>query len=98
MDAPGEGCLWEEIDACGDRGWLTRREGCSWGRRDACEDRGMLLAVAAHGKESGTLRHLEILPAWSEDNEPGLAKLLRGVNSFVGPNRAGYGRMLWEKP
>ena len=29
MDAHEEGCLWEEIDACGDGGWLTRREGCS---------------------------------------------------------------------
>ena len=58
----------------------------------------MLLGVAAHGKESGTSGQLDILPAWSEDNEPGLAKLLSGVNSFVGPNQAGYRRMLREKP
>lgn len=42
------------------------------------------------------LRQFEVLPAWSEDNEPGLTELLRGVNSFVGPNPAGYGRVLWE--
>lgn len=77
---------------------LAGMNGCSWGWRDAPKDRGMLLGVAAHGKESGTSGQLDILPAWSEDNEPGLAKLLSGVNSFVGPNQAGYRRMLREKP
>lgn len=57
-------------------------EGYSQGGRDAPRDRGMLLGMAAHGKESGALRQLEILPAWSEDNEPGLAKLLTGVNTL----------------
>lgn len=42
----------------------------------------MVLGMAAHGKESGTLRQLESLPSWSEDSEPGLAKLLSGVNTL----------------
>lgn len=85
-------------DACGKKLMLVGMEAGSQGGRDARGEGGILLGVPAHGKESGTLRQLEILPAWSEDNEPGLVELLRGVNSFVGPNRAGYGRMLWEKP
>jgi len=83
---------------------LPRMEECSrdggmlTGWRDAPKDGGMLLGMGACGEESGTVRQLEILLARSEESKPGLAKLLSGVNSFAGPNRAGYGRMLQEKP
>lgn len=84
----------------------TGVKGCSWGRRDTYMEGGMFVGMQgcsqgcsqgerdAPGNACGTLSQL----AWSKDNEPGLAKLLSGVNGFVGSNRAGYGTMLWEKP